>query len=54
MINASTGVVLDTETISSFSGGDYLQWAVSGNVIIKVTNLAGPSAVISGLFFDPS
>ncbi len=52
MINASTGVVLDTETISSFSGGDYLQWAVSGNVIIKVTNLAGPSAVISGLFLD--
>jgi len=45
--------VLDTETVSSFSGGDYLQWAVSGNVVIKVTPLSG-NAVISGLFFDPA
>jgi hypothetical protein len=44
---------LDTETISSFSGGDYLQWAVTGNVVITVKCLAGPNAVISGLFFDP-
>jgi hypothetical protein len=54
LINAATGGVLDTETISSFTGGEYLQWAVSGNVVIKVTNLAGPSAVISGLFLGPA
>ncbi len=52
VINAATGSVLDTETISSFSGGEYLQWAVSGNVVIKVTNLGPANAVISGLFLD--
>ena len=26
-------------TLSSFTDGEYLQWAVSGNVVIKVTNL---------------
>ena len=52
VISATTGAVLDTETISSFSNGEYLQWAVSGNVVIKVTALGGSSAVISGLFLD--
>ena len=35
------------------SNGDYLQWAISGDVEIKVTRLAGSNAVISGLFLDP-
>ena len=54
ILSATTGAVLDTETISSFSGGTYLQWVVTGNVLIKVTNLAGPNAVLSGLFIDPA
>ena len=54
IINPATGAVLDTETlaVSSFTQGVYLQWAVSGNIEIVVTNLSGPSAVLSGLFFD--
>ena len=52
--SAATGAVLDTETLSSFSGGVYLQWAISGNVVIKFTRLGGPNAVVSGLFFDPT
>ena len=52
--SAITGTVLDTETLSNFSGGVYLEWTISGNVVIKVTNQASPNAVISGLFFDPS
>jgi len=51
--NSATGAVLDTETVSSFSSGAYLQWAVSGNVTITVSKIAGGSAVVSGLFFDP-
>jgi hypothetical protein len=51
--NPSTGSVLDTETISSFSGGVYLDWTVSGEVLIQVTRVGGPNAVISGLFLDP-
>ena len=46
--------MLDTETLSSFSNGAYLQWVVSGNIVITVTNLVGPSAVLSGLFIDPA
>jgi hypothetical protein len=50
--NATTGAVLDTETVSSFTSGVYLQWAISGSVIVKVSKVSGPNAVISGLFFD--
>ncbi len=52
--NATTGAVLSTQTISSFSGGVYLQWQISGNVLITITKLAGPNSVLSGLFFDPT
>jgi hypothetical protein len=52
VISAATGAVLDTETVSSFSGGEYLQWSVSGHVVIKVTNLGPGNAVLSGLFLD--
>ncbi len=52
ILDAATGTVLDTETLSSFHGGEYLSWNLSGNVIIKVTNLNPKSnAVVSGLFF---
>ena len=52
--NAATGTVLDTETISSFSGGVYLDWTVSGNLVITITRQAGINAVLNGLFLDPT
>jgi subtilisin family serine protease len=52
LTSAATGTVLDTEKVSSFSQGVYLQWAVTGNVVIKVSKLGGANAVLSGLFFD--
>ena len=52
-ISTTGGTVLDTETVSSFSNGVYLNWIVSGNIVIKITNVSGPNAVLSGLFFDP-
>jgi glucose/arabinose dehydrogenase len=51
--DATTGMVLNTETVSTFNSGVYLNWAVSGNVLITFTNLSGNNAVLSGLFFDP-
>ena len=51
--SAATGAVLDTENISNFAGGTYLQWKVSGNVVITITKLAGPNAVVNGVFVDP-
>ena len=50
--NAVTGAVLSTQTVSSFSSGVYLEWAVSGNVLITITNIAGPDADLSGIFLD--
>src|SRR5262249_19769250 len=52
--NAATGVMLDSETISSFTNGVYLQWAISGDVVIKITQIAGTShPIVNALFFDP-
>jgi hypothetical protein len=53
LTNATTGAVLDTETVSSFAQGVYLDWNISGNVLITITRLAGPNAVLSGLFLSP-
>jgi hypothetical protein len=52
--DAATGAWLDTETVSSFSSGVYLQWAISGNVLITITDKTGVNAVLSGLFLDPA
>ena len=35
--NAVTGAVLDTETVTSFHSGVYLDWALSGDVNITIT-----------------
>jgi lysophospholipase L1-like esterase len=48
----STGAVLDTRTLSGFNGGHYLVWRIGGRVRLRVTNVAGGNAVVSGLFFD--
>jgi hypothetical protein len=50
--DAATGKVLDTETISAFTSGVYLDWKVSGNLVITITRTAGPNAVLNGLFLD--
>lgn len=49
--NAATGAVLDTETVSNFSGGKYLLWNLSGNLNITITNTGGLNEVLSGVFF---
>ena len=51
--NAGTGAVLSTETVSNFTDGAYLNWTISGNVLITITKTAGNNAVLSGLFLDP-
>ena len=52
VLNAS-GTVLNTQTLtSSFNGGIYLLWNVSGHVKFRITPNAGANAVVSGLFFD--
>jgi hypothetical protein len=50
--DAVTGVVLDTRTLSSFGNGQFSSWQISGRVTFTMTRLAGPNAVISGIFID--
>jgi ELWxxDGT repeat protein len=51
--NAITGAVLDTESFSNFTSGQYARWDLSGNVNITFTNAGGLNEVLSGFFIDP-
>jgi len=51
VVDASTGNVLDTRNISSFVGGVYVVWQLSGHVKVNITRVAGPNSVVSGVFF---
>ena len=52
--DATTGAVLSTTSVSSFTSGVYLDYAVSGNVVITITCQGGANAVLSGLFLGLS
>jgi len=51
IVDANTLVALESRTISSFAGGTYLIWNVSGHVKINITTLSGPNSVIGAVFF---
>ena len=53
VLDAATGAVLDAQTISNFGQGQYLVWKVSGHVVVRVTRLAGPNAVLGAVLLDP-
>jgi hypothetical protein len=52
VLNAASKQVLATQDVSGFGDGKYIAFDVTGNVIIRVTATAGPSAALSGLFMD--
>ena len=60
VIDSASGVILDTRVISGLSRGVYLNWTVSGQIMIKVKSaIRGKKAfgessngVISGIFID--
>ena len=52
--DANSGTLLDSESISGFSGGVYLVWNITGSVQITVKWTGGPNCVISGVFFGGS
>jgi hypothetical protein len=54
VLDAGTGIVLDTRSMSNFVNGQYLVWNLSGHVVLRVTHNAGINAVLSGLFFGSS
>ena len=52
VLDAATGAVLDTRTVSGFTGGQYIVWTVRGHVIVRVSWIGAVNAVGSGLFID--
>ena len=55
ILDPSTDAVLDTRSVTSFSGGEWLVWSVRGHIAIQITNAPGSlNAVVSGLFFAPA
>jgi len=51
-ITDTAGNVLDTRSVSHFSGGEYLVWNLSGQVVLKFADgSSSPNAVVSGIFF---
>ncbi len=51
--DATSGVVLDSRSISNFTNGEWLLWSLAGHVTMTVTKTGNANAVASGLFFDP-
>jgi hypothetical protein len=49
----TSGALLGSERISGFEEGRYSSWVLQGNVRLKLTRIAGPNCVLSGIFFDP-
>lgn len=52
--DASSGAILNSQSVSGFSGGKYLVFDLKGNVNVKFTRTAGPNAALSGIFFSTS
>jgi len=51
----ANGNLLNSQSVASFVGGQYLVWNVTGHVVLRITNLnSSDNAVVSGLFFDPA
>jgi hypothetical protein len=54
LVNGDTGAVVNSQSVSAFSGGRYLVWDVKGHFQIRFTRGAGPNAVANGIFFGPA
>jgi hypothetical protein len=52
VIDAPTGNVLTQQDVSGFTKGQFITFRFSGSVIVRIISTAGPSAVVSGVFFD--
>ena len=52
IVDAASGGVLDSRSISGFNNGQYLVWNLKGHVNIRVTRTGSYNAVVSGVFFD--
>jgi hypothetical protein len=54
ILDQTTGNRIEAATISDFENGVWVSYNLKGRVTAKLTRLAGPNAVLSGVFFDPA
>jgi subtilisin family serine protease len=52
VIESTTGNLLATQDIANFNNGIYVSFRISASTTFQIVNTAGPSAVLSGVFFD--
>ncbi|HWB54659.1 MAG TPA: S8 family peptidase [Tepidisphaeraceae bacterium] len=52
VVDPSTGNVIATQDISNFKTGAYVSFDLTGQVDVYIIRLAGPNAVLNGIFFD--
>jgi hypothetical protein len=53
LVDSNTGVVVQTRSVTAFTGGQYLIWDLKGKFQFRITMNAGPNAVVNGVFFGP-
>ncbi|MGV3773055.1 MAG: fibronectin type III domain-containing protein, partial [Verrucomicrobiales bacterium] len=53
ILDAASGAVLNSQTVTGFGDGKYLTWEVKGSIRIRLTKTSGFNAVAMGMFFDP-
>lgn len=51
VLDAASGALLDSRSVTAFTPGDYLVWSIRGPVQFCVTHTRGDNAVISRVFF---
>ena len=51
VLDGATNALLDSRTISSFNGGQYLVWNIRGWVKLLVNKVGAKTAVVSGIYF---
>ena len=54
VLDWATNTLLDSRSISSFNGGQYLVWNIRGRVKLVVLRTGARTAVVSGLYFGGS
>jgi hypothetical protein len=54
ILDAGSGAVLNSQTLSGFGSGKYLVWDLKGAVRVRLTKVSGLNAVLNGLFFGPA
>jgi hypothetical protein len=54
ILDAGSGSVLNSQTLSGFGSGKYLVWDLKGAVRVRLTKISGFNAVLNGLFFAPA